>query len=352
MSRDENAALADGLTIEYAGERHKFYRIDVEDPEKPNRNMVCYEIVRESDGEWIGRVSQYVKQERVIALIRRRYEPEEERIRPFTFGCEIVETKKTRRDPVTKKPKPNTPPVWHVTIPYAYVQRYDIRVDDEVKVHIGDTEPDSEEYELYHVSKQGKSCIIVLSKLWRTKGCRTPDPEASENDGGEDPPENDPYTFRGGEYRTVRIEPHRSKRGHWDLCYWYSRARADKSGSIRFRSETWDLERDRPKDPERPEPLGEAQTNFNDWRCCGESSAAAERRRCLRKPPGEKEPRPIVSETIDRGSGEAGNAAYQYNLGPVLKQPNRPPPWFPSVLRSPRSLRRPGTPQTPQRGAK
>lgn len=276
MSRAVNTQLRDGLKIEYAGHEHRFYRVDVEDTQDPDTtgSMVYYEIVRD-DGEWMGRVTQYIRQDRVTALIRRRYEPETERIHTFQFGGQLIMSRKKRKG---KKPG-EVPPVWYIAIPRHYVQRFDIRVDDEIQVHIGDTKPDGPIDELYHVSMQGKTCVVVLSKLWRMTGRNGDGPEDKGRSPGtsgapEDPEtegETSPYTFHDKEYRTVEIKPHRSPSGNWNLCYWYDRVRADKKNRYRIRSESWDVKKRRPKDrtAEDPDgedgPLKEPETNFNDW---------------------------------------------------------------------------------------
>ncbi len=311
MSRSINTQLEDGLTIEYAGHTHRFYRVTVEDTTPDGdrtHEMICYEIVREDDNAWMGRVSQYVRQDRVIALIRRRYEPEDGRIQPFQFGGTLRMSRKKRYDVKTLINGQNTvPPVWYIAIPRQYVQRFDIRVDDEIQVHIGDTKPDGPIDELYHVSMQNRTCIVVLSKLWRTtgrKGDKPADKGRSSEESPQDPEPGDisPYVFHDGEYRTVRIRPHRSPSGNWDLCYWYGRVSKDKTGRYLMKSETWDVKNRRPKGPgetcthawvpigdeiagedgtlyqwircekcgkkkreNTTETLNEPMTNFNDW---------------------------------------------------------------------------------------
>lgn len=250
MSRAINTQLEDGLTIEYAGHTHRFYRVTVEDTQPDgdrSHEMICYEIVREDDNKWMGRVSQYIRQERVLALIRRRYEPEQERIKPFQFGGTLVMSKKKRYGMETLLNGGNAvPPVWYVAIPKQYVQRYDVRVDDEIQVHIGDTKPDGPIDELYHVSMQGKTCIVVLSKLWRMTGRKGDTPETPDDP---EPGDISPYVFHDGEYRTVQIRPHRSPAGNWDLCYWYNRVTNEKTGRYVIKSETWDVKNRRPKGP-------------------------------------------------------------------------------------------------------
>lgn len=229
--------LHDGYVHESHGRKHRFYHVHARD-NGTEKEYDYYEILREDDGEWIGRVSQYTRMDRVEALIDRRYEPEETRITaPFTFGTSLRVGRKSE----------GFPDVWYVTIPEIYVQRYRIRVDDEILVHIGDTEPNTVFDELYHVSMQSGTCIIVLSKI-RRKSEDSTSPE---------------YQFIPGEFRTVQIQASPSEGRRWDLFYFYERIKsAAKKNPDRWTltSESWDTEEQKPKPPEDG-PI----TVFNDF---------------------------------------------------------------------------------------
>lgn len=228
--------LGDGFVIRSHGHEHRFYHVHATDT-KTGNEYDYYEIVREDDRKWIGRVSQYTRMDRVRALIDRRYEPEETRITaPFTFGASLRVGKKSE----------GFPDVWYITIPEIYVQRFRIRVDDEILVHIGDTEPNTSIDELYHVSMQSGTCIVVLSKIRRKAG--------------EDP--GPVYNFKPGEFRTVRIEPSPSEGRRWDLFYFYDRIRsASRKDPDRWilSSGSWDTERNEPLPEDGPTMI------FNDF---------------------------------------------------------------------------------------
>lgn len=227
--------LADGSVIESHGHTHRFYHVHAVDT-KTDKDYDYFEIVREDDNEWMGRVSQYTRMDRVRALIDRRYEPEESRIQPFEFGGVLRLGRKSS----------GFPDVWFITIPDAYVKKFRIRVDDEIIVHIGDTSPNMALDELYHVSMQSGSCIIVLSKI-RKKAGEEPAPD---------------FDFKPGEFRTVRIEPSPSKDRRWDLFYFYDRIRsASRKDPDRWilTSDTWDTERCEPLPDDGPRVI------FNDF---------------------------------------------------------------------------------------
>lgn len=183
--------------------------------------------------------------DRVRALIERRYEPEESRItEPFQFGGPLR---------VVMNKSEEYPDVWYITIPEIYVQRFRIRADDEVLVHIGDTSPNTTIDELYHVSMMNTSHVIVLSKIRKKAG-----------DGA-----GPVYDFKPGEFRTVRIEASPSEGRRWDLFYFYERIRtASKKNPDRYTltSESWDTARNQPL-PELPpeDPEDEPVTVFNDF---------------------------------------------------------------------------------------
>lgn len=231
--------LHDGYVIASHGHEHRFYHVHVRDNGTENE-YDYYEILRTDDNAWMGRVSRYTRMDRVNALIERRYEPEETRItEPFTFGS----TLRVGR----KNPRNGYPDVWYITIPEIYVQRFRIRVDDEILVHIGDTEPNTAIDELYHVSMQSKTTVIVLSKIKRKAGEDNPAPE---------------YNFTPGEFRTVRIEASPSEGRRWDLFYFYDRIRkamVKNPDRYTVTSSSWDIEKNEPL------PQDEPITVFNDF---------------------------------------------------------------------------------------
>jgi hypothetical protein len=110
----------------------------------------------------------------------------------------------------------------YIVIPKAAADHFGIMVDDEISVSISDTEHESEE-EYYHVSKMGKSFIVVLSKLKkREKDGGTPvltrmtekiQPDARDPITGET---RDPVT---GVYAEIVMKAHPGT-GRKDLCWW------------------------------------------------------------------------------------------------------------------------------------
>lgn len=191
----------------------------------------------------MGRVSQYTSMDRIGALLDRRYEPEETRITtPFEFaGALRIGEKKGK-----KNREKCCPDVWYITIPEAYVKLHRIRVDDEIMVHIGGQAPNMTIDELYHVSKQASTLVIVLSKIKKRAG-DNPAPE---------------YVFTEGGYRTVRVEASPSEGRRWDLFYYYDRIRSETPrypDRYTLTSESWDTVNNRPLPEDGPTMI------FNDF---------------------------------------------------------------------------------------
>lgn len=187
--------LQDGRTIELEGHNHTMYRVEIVKPEKemqPNRpkKLVFFEIFRDEDGLYMGRVSQAVSWERTNDLLYRFYHPEEER---YPDGFTWTDTvKKQHGDSTT-----------YVMIPRSVVRRFDVRTDDEISVTIGDFEPESVEG-WYHVSNSGRTKVVMLNKIRRE--------EKRKEVLTSIPPE--------GYYAIINAKPHPSKTRRRDLCHW------------------------------------------------------------------------------------------------------------------------------------
>lgn len=264
-------SMLDGATIEMEGHAHKLHRVTICWPEG---EKTFYEIFRE-DGEYMGRVSQAVSQQRIENLICRAYHPENKRYP--AEGITWTGRLRALRDPIKKEGKPKEEnkkeptPTLYVTIPKAYVERYGIMIDDEISAEvIEDNKPDSKEEErkkederkeYYHVSEMSGSKIIVLSKQKRreTRG---------------DAPPSIP---RIGELVTIRIKAETKKETarRRNLCHWAEQEMKDAEKEkvrIVHPSLTDDL---KPKAPEpeqkvierEPEPEEEspAMTIFQDF---------------------------------------------------------------------------------------
>lgn len=280
--RGVTEAFRDGGTItpESLGKEHPhtytLHEVTICWPEKPK---TFYEIYRE-DGERIGRISQAVSMKRAENLILRSVHPEKERYpaEGVTWTGMIRALREPKdRPPADPEPEPSkeTPeasetapkkdekkptPTLYVTIPAVIVKRYNVMIDDEVSVQVGDYRPDSGK-EFYHVSEMSGSKVVILSKLRRME------------DRGDAPPRMPEI----GEYVTVRMKAETlietDKRRN--LCHWAEQElkEAREEGiEILHPSLTDDL-KPKPPEPERkekrtePEPEEEppAITIFQDF---------------------------------------------------------------------------------------